>query len=196
MSPSAASRELFLAAKACPRSLSTRRAPSRSPPDSSSAFLTSIMPAAVSSRSCFIFSIVLAKLLSLLVLSRRRLLGALGLGFVLLGGLGLLCRCVRIGTAPGSGGFGLVDLGLWTGLRLRGLGRRRVGRRRVGRGLGFGGLGVGHRLLLRTAGFAGRHLVALRLRGRGASVGRLGFFLGHDRLGGLLGHLRLLDGRR
>src|SRR5215204_5112598 len=148
MSPSDASRELFLAAKACPRSLSTRRAPSRSPPDSSSAFLTSIMPAAVSSRSCFIFSIVLAKLLSLLVLSRRRLLGALG----------LLCRCVRIGTAPGSGGFGLVDLGLWTGLRLRGLGRRRVGCRRVGRGLGFGGLGVGHRLLLRTAGFAGRHL--------------------------------------
>src|SRR5215207_12543 len=196
MSPSAASRELFLAARACPLSRSTRRAPSRSPPDSSSAFLTSIMPAAVSSRSCFIFSIVLAKLLSLLVLSRRRLLGALGLGFVLLGGLGLLRRCVRIGTAPGSGGFGLVDLGLWTGLRLRGLGRRRVGRRRVGSGLGFGGLGVGHRLLLRTAGFAGRHLVALRLRGRGASVGRLGFFLGHDRLGGLLGHLRLLNGRR
>src|SRR5215213_7038981 len=191
ISPSAASRELFLAAKACPRSLSTRRAPSRSPPDSSSAFLTSIMPAAVSSRSCFIFSIVLAKLLSLLVLSRRRHLGALGLGFVLLGGLGLLRRCVRVGTAPGSGGFGLVDLGLWAGLRLRGLGRRRVGR-----GLRFGGLGVGHRLLLHTTGFAGGHLVALRLRGRGASVGRLGFFLGRDRLGGLLGHLRLLDGRR
>src|ERR687898_588378 len=156
MSPSDASRELFLAAKACPRSLNTRRAPSRSPPDSSSAFLTSIMPAAVSSRSCFIFSIVLAKLLSLLVLSRRRLLGALGLGFVLLGGLGLLRRCVRIGTAPGSGGnFGLVDLGRWAGLWLRGLGRRRVGRR-----IGFGGLGVGHRLrLLHTAGFDGGHLV-------------------------------------
>src|SRR5215207_6315085 len=61
MSPSDASRELFLAARACPLSRSTRRAPSRSPPDSSSAFLTSIMPAAVSSRSCFIFSIVLAK---------------------------------------------------------------------------------------------------------------------------------------
>src|SRR5918997_4796837 len=192
MSPSEASRELFLVAKACPRSLSTRRAPSRSPPDSSSAFLTSIMPAAVSSRSCFIFSIVLAKLLSLLVLSRRRLLGALRLGFVLLGGLGLLRRCVRVGTAPGSGGFGLVDFGRWAGLRLRGLGRRRVGRR-----LGFVGLGLGHRLrLLHTAGFAGGHLVALRLRGRGASVGRLGVLLGRDRLGGLLGHLRLLDGRR
>src|SRR5215217_5471242 len=61
MSPSDASRELFLAARACPLSRSTRLAPSRSPPDSSSAFLTSIMPAAVSSRSCFIFSIVLAK---------------------------------------------------------------------------------------------------------------------------------------
>src|ERR687897_2795851 len=61
MSPSDASRELFLAARACPLSRSTRRAPSRSPPDSSSAFLTSIMPAAVSSRSCFIFSIVLTK---------------------------------------------------------------------------------------------------------------------------------------
>src|SRR5215212_3799567 len=61
MSPSDASRELFLAARACPLSRSTRLAPSRSPPDSSSAFLTSIMPAAVSSRSCFIFSIVLTK---------------------------------------------------------------------------------------------------------------------------------------
>src|ERR671916_2694101 len=194
MSPSEASRELFLAAKACPRSLSTRRAPSRSPPDSSSAFLTSIMPAAVSSRSCFIFSIVLAKLLSLLVLSRRRLLGALGLGFALLNGLGLLRRCVRFGTALGSGGLELANLGRWAGLRLRGLGRRRVGRRRVGRGLGFGGQGVGRDLrLLHTVGFAGGHFVALRPRGLGASDGRPGCLLGRDRLRGLLGHLRLLD---
>src|SRR5918997_1077930 len=195
MSPSEASRELFLAARACPRSLSTRRAPSRSPPASSSAFLTSIMPAAVSSRSCFIFSIVLAKLLSLLVLlvlSRRRLLGALGLGFALLNGLGLLRRCVRFGTALGSGGLGLVNLGQWAGLRLRGLGRRRVGR-----GLGFGGQGVGRELrLLHTVGFAGGHFVALRPRGLGASDGRPGCLLGRDRLRGLLGHLRLLDDRR
>src|SRR5918994_6534473 len=99
MSPSEASRELFLAARACPRSLSTSLAPSRSPPASSSAFFTSIIPAAVSSRSCFIFSIVLAKLLPLLVLSRRLLLGALGLALFLLGGLGLLRRCARVGTA-------------------------------------------------------------------------------------------------
>src|SRR5215210_5374138 len=61
MRPSVASLELFLAASACPLSLSTRRAPSMSPPDSSRARFTSIIPAAVSSRSCLIFSIVLAK---------------------------------------------------------------------------------------------------------------------------------------
>src|SRR5215212_7973613 len=139
MSPSDTSRELFLAARACPRSLSTRRAPSRSPPDSSSAFFTSIIPAAVSSRSCFIFSMVLAKLLSLLVLYRSRLLGSRGLGVVLPRSLELRrVRCVwRIGcclgflnfgrwTGLGFGGFGgrCVDRGLWLGdLRLLSFGR-------------------------------------------------------------------------
>src|SRR5215212_1582357 len=118
MSPSDASRELFLAARACPRSRSTRRAPSRSPPDSSSAFFTSIIPAAVSSRSCFIFSIVLAKPLSLLVLSCRRLVGYLGLSIVLLRGF-----------------LSLIDLGRRSSLRLRGLDGRRVNR-----GLGIGDL--------------------------------------------------------
>src|SRR5215210_6513117 len=136
MSPSDASRELFLAARACPLSRSTRRAPSRSPPDSSSAFFTSIMPAAVSSRSCFIFSIVLAKplsLLVLLVLSRRRLLGSLGLGVVLLRGCLGLHRvwCIR----RVGGCLGFLDLGRWSGLGFGGLDGRRIDR-----GLGIGDL--------------------------------------------------------
>src|ERR687890_759988 len=61
MSPSVAARPLFFAARAWPFSLRTFRAPSTSPSDSSSARFTSIIPAAVSSRSCLIFSIVLAK---------------------------------------------------------------------------------------------------------------------------------------
>src|ERR671921_424602 len=61
MSPSFASRLLFFAARAWPFSLRTFLAPSTSPSDSSNARLTSIIPAAVSSRSCLIFSIVLAK---------------------------------------------------------------------------------------------------------------------------------------
>src|SRR5215218_5561284 len=61
MSPSVAALPLFLAARACPLSLRTFLAPSTSPSDSSSARFTSIIPAAVSSRSCLIFSIVLAK---------------------------------------------------------------------------------------------------------------------------------------
>src|SRR5215210_695315 len=64
MSPSVAARPLFLAAIAWPFSLRTFRAPSTSPSDSSSARFTSIIPAAVSSRSCLIFSIVLAKVLT------------------------------------------------------------------------------------------------------------------------------------
>src|SRR5215211_6639032 len=64
MSPSVAARPLFLAARAWPLSLRTFLAPSTSPLDSSSARFTSIIPAAVSSRSCLIFSIVLAKVLS------------------------------------------------------------------------------------------------------------------------------------
>src|SRR5688500_3053844 len=61
MSPSVAALPLFFAARAWPLSLSTLLAPSTSPSDSSSARFTSIIPAAVSSRSCLIFSIVLAK---------------------------------------------------------------------------------------------------------------------------------------
>src|SRR5215210_3092266 len=61
MSPSVAARPLFFAARAWPLSLRTFLAPSTSPSDSSSACFTSIIPAAVSSRSCLIFSIVLAK---------------------------------------------------------------------------------------------------------------------------------------
>src|SRR5215213_5767531 len=61
MSPSVAARPLFFAARAWPFSLRTFLAPSTSPSDSSSARFTSIIPAAVSSRSCLIFSIVLAK---------------------------------------------------------------------------------------------------------------------------------------
>src|SRR5215203_705166 len=61
MSPSVAALPLFLAARAWPLSLRTFLAPSTSPSDSSSARFTSIIPAAVSSRSCLIFSIVLAK---------------------------------------------------------------------------------------------------------------------------------------
>src|SRR5215218_6713224 len=57
MSPWLVSRPLFLAAIAWPRSLKTRLAPSISPSDSSRALFTSIIPAAVSSRSCLIFSI-------------------------------------------------------------------------------------------------------------------------------------------
>src|SRR5215210_8185923 len=64
MSPSVAARPLFLAARAWPLSLRTFLAPSTSPSDSSSARFTSIIPAAVSSRSCLIFSIVLAKVLT------------------------------------------------------------------------------------------------------------------------------------
>src|ERR687894_114671 len=130
ISPSDASRELFLAARACPRSLSTSLAPSRSPPASSSAFFTSIIPAAVSSRSCLIFSIVVANLLPLLVLSRSRRLGRLGLGVVLLGGLGL--------------GLWLVDL------RFLGLCRRRVGCGLGSRGgpVRFGGRLIARRLRL------------------------------------------------
>src|SRR5215210_3187831 len=60
MSPSVAARPLFLAARVWPLSLKTFLAPSTSPSDSSSARFTSIIPAAVSSRSCLIFSIVLA----------------------------------------------------------------------------------------------------------------------------------------
>src|SRR5215210_171544 len=61
MSPSVASLLLFFAASAWPFSLRTFLAPSTSPFVSSNARLTSIIPAAVSSRSCLIFSIVLAK---------------------------------------------------------------------------------------------------------------------------------------
>src|SRR5215218_10289155 len=64
MSPSVAARPLFFAARACPLSLRTLLAPSTSPSDSSSARFTSIIPAAVSSLSCLIFSIVLAKVLT------------------------------------------------------------------------------------------------------------------------------------
>src|SRR5918997_1872157 len=64
MRPSVAARPLFLAARAWPLSLRTFLAPSTSPSDSSSARFTSIIPAAVSSRSCLIFSIVLAKALT------------------------------------------------------------------------------------------------------------------------------------
>src|SRR5919107_2528196 len=64
MSPSVAALPLFLAARACPLSLRTFLAPSTSPSDFSSARFTSIIPAAVSSRSCLIFSIVLAKVLT------------------------------------------------------------------------------------------------------------------------------------
>src|SRR5215210_835190 len=208
MSPSDASRELFLAARACPRSLSTRRAPSRSPPDSSSAFFTSIMPAAVSSRSCFIFSIALAKPLSLLVLSRRRLLGSLGLGVVLRSCLGL--RRV-LGVRLVGGCLGLLDLGRWTGLGLGGLDGRRVDRglgigdlryltlrRRSGlwfRGLRFRGLGRSL-CLFGLVRFAGGRFFVLGLGGFGASVGRLCGLLGDDPLGDILGDLCLLDDRR
>src|ERR671917_292930 len=61
MRPSVAALPLFFAARAWPLSLRTFLAPSTSPSDSSSARFTSIIPAAVSSRSCLIFSIVLAK---------------------------------------------------------------------------------------------------------------------------------------
>src|SRR5215207_421659 len=61
MSPSVAALPLFFAARAWPLSLRTFLAPSTYPSDSSSARFTSIIPAAVSSRSCLIFSIVLAK---------------------------------------------------------------------------------------------------------------------------------------
>src|ERR671911_1060384 len=61
MSPSVAALPLFFAARAWPLSLRTFLAPSTSPSDSSSARFTSIIPAAVSSLSCLIFSIVLAK---------------------------------------------------------------------------------------------------------------------------------------
>src|SRR5215210_4744473 len=61
MSPSVAALPLFFAARAWPLSLRTFLAPSTSPSDSSSARFTSIIPAAVSSRSCLIFSIVPAK---------------------------------------------------------------------------------------------------------------------------------------
>src|SRR5918997_5308900 len=61
MSPWVAALPLFFAARALPLSLRTFLAPSTSPSDSSSARFTSIIPAAVSSRSCLIFSIVLAK---------------------------------------------------------------------------------------------------------------------------------------
>src|SRR5919112_2575208 len=61
MSPSVAALPLFLAARAWPLCLRTFLATSTSPSDSSSARFTSIIPAAVSSRSCLIFSIVLAK---------------------------------------------------------------------------------------------------------------------------------------
>src|SRR5215213_2389263 len=61
MSPSVAARPLFFAASAWPLSLRTFLAPSTSPSDSSRARFTSIIPAAVSSRSCLIFSTVLAK---------------------------------------------------------------------------------------------------------------------------------------
>src|ERR687889_2567512 len=64
MSPSVAARPLFFAASAWPFSLRTFLAPSTSPSDSSSARFTSIIPAAVSSLSCLIFSIVLAKVLT------------------------------------------------------------------------------------------------------------------------------------
>src|ERR687893_1938696 len=128
MSPSEASRELFLAARACPRSLSTSLAPSRSPPASSRAFFTSIIPAAVSSRSCFIFSIVLAKLLPLLVLSRSRRLGGPGLCVFLLGRLRLGLRLV--------GGRRSLSLGL----ALPGL---RGGSVRFGGRLGARGLRLG-----------------------------------------------------
>src|SRR5918998_2892585 len=64
MSPWVAALPLFFAARALPLSLRTFLAPSTSPSDSSSARFTSIMPAAVSSRSCLIFSIVLAKALT------------------------------------------------------------------------------------------------------------------------------------
>src|SRR5688500_19518663 len=61
MSPSVAALPLFSAARAWPLSLRTLLSPSTSPSDSSSARFTSIIPAAVSSLSCLIFSIVLAK---------------------------------------------------------------------------------------------------------------------------------------
>src|ERR687895_1344109 len=61
MRPSVAALPLFFAARAWPLSLRTFLAPSTSPSDSSSARFTSIIPAAVSSLSCLIFSIVLAK---------------------------------------------------------------------------------------------------------------------------------------
>src|SRR5918998_1817047 len=214
MSPSEASRELFLAARACPRSLSTSLAPSRSPPASSSAFFTSIIPAAVSSRSCLIFSIVVANLLPLLVLSRSRRLGRLGLGVVLLGGLGLglwLVDLLSLGltlfglTLLGLPPVGLLDLGRRAGLRLRGLDGGRVDgglrffylrfldlrfldlcRRRVGCGLGSRGGPVR---------FGGR-LIARRLRLGGSVDRRLGNLLGGDPLGGLLRDLGLLDHRR
>src|SRR5215211_4673042 len=64
MSPSVAARPLFFAARAWPFSRRTFLAPSTSPSDSSSARFTSIIPAAVSSRSCLIFSIVLANVLT------------------------------------------------------------------------------------------------------------------------------------
>src|SRR5918998_1710946 len=202
MSPSEASRELFLAARACPRSLSTSLAPSRSPPASSSAFFTSIIPAAVSSRSCLIFSIVVANLLPLLVLSRSRRLGRLGLGVVDLLSLGLtLFGLTLLGLPP----VGLLDLGRRAGLRLRGLDGGRVDgglrffylrfldlrfldlcRRRVGCGLGSRGGPVR---------FGGR-LIARRLRLGGSVDRRLGNLLGGDPLGGLLRDLGLLDHRR
>src|SRR5919112_2127924 len=61
MRPWLVSLPLFLAASACPLSLRTRLAPSMSPFDSSRARFTSIIPAAVSSRSCLIFCMSLAK---------------------------------------------------------------------------------------------------------------------------------------
>src|SRR5215210_2124928 len=88
---------------ACPRSLRTRRAPSTSPPDSSSARLTSIIPAAVSSRNCFIFSMLLTKALTsplLVVLVGPRRFLARG-----------CCRLVRLG---------LLDCGLRGRIVVRG----------------------------------------------------------------------------
>src|SRR5918998_349652 len=216
MSPSEASRELFLAARACPRSLSTSLAPSRSPPASSSAFFTSIIPAAVSSRSCFIFSIVLAKPLPLLVLSRSRRLGSLGLGVVLLGSLGLglrlvgLLRFLSLGlpllglgllglTGDGLPRVGLFDLGGRAGLRLRGLDSGRVdgGLRPVAPCRRRAGCGPVRRGRFGPFRFSVRRLSGRGLLRLGAPVyHRFGSTLGGDTLGGLLGDLRLLDHRR
>src|ERR687896_400238 len=98
MSPWVAALPLFFAARALPLSLRTFLAPSTSPSDSSSARFTSIIPAAVSSRSCLIFSIVLAKVLLLLsnfvILVWRLLFDAPGLFC-----LGLFRLGLRVGRA-------------------------------------------------------------------------------------------------